>query len=331
MSDDAANDANDMTPLLPRPTPNPPQADSHPIYLRACHSPWKSINQKALLAIRTIVAGYLTAVMVVSLIYKLGNGDDHGPLRIPFQFSTVANVLLWAYHMQVTLWTGMHLFMPRSIEDDPEMCHGHMLRVRIARVLSPPEKVDSYNKRFTFSMFYTIAHVFTFMNTLIYWGILVPTGHGGFKPPTMPHHDHPSSISTANGTPITLYDADKGLFEEGPLKAFSIINVWTITSLIAVIEILFLNSIRRQNPVAGHVYGCVFLSAVYLAWAGLGILLTGHGGLFFLDPKLMGDVPGANIAAGLAFISMTPGIFAYMYGLIAMRETVTAAQRSSSQ
>lgn len=40
---------------------------------------------------------------------------------------------------------------------------------------------------------------------------------------------------------------DKGLFEEDPIKAFSIINVWTITTVIGFIEIGFLNSIRRQT------------------------------------------------------------------------------------
>lgn len=39
----------------------------------------------------------------------------------------------------------------------------------------------------------------------------------------------------------------KGLFEEDDIKAFSIINVWSITTVIALIEIGFLNSIRRQT------------------------------------------------------------------------------------
>jgi hypothetical protein len=55
------------------------------------------------------------------------------------------------------------------------------------------------------------------------------------------------------------------------------------------------------------VVGMMFASGVYLAWAGIGRLLTGHSGLFFLDPALMGDVKGATIAASFAFISLTPG------------------------
>lgn len=40
---------------------------------------------------------------------------------------------------------------------------------------------------------------------------------------------------------------DKGLFNDGTIKSFSIINVWSITSVIALIEIFLLNSIRRQR------------------------------------------------------------------------------------
>ncbi|KAI1504491.1 hypothetical protein F5X99DRAFT_16548 [Biscogniauxia marginata] len=318
----------DTTPLLPRPVnSNPTQGDSHPITLRACHSPWRGINQAVLFLIRLIFSGYLSAVFGVSLKYKLESEDGHSRWRIPFQFSTVSFCLLWAYHLLVTLWTGMHLFVPRTIEEDPEDCHEHRMRTHIIRMLSPPSQANYHGRRFTFSMFYTIAHVFAFMNTIIYWGVLVPSGHGGFRPPNLPHHGH----HRGNETETILYDPDKGLFEEDPIKSFSIINVWTITSLIGGIEIFFLNSIRRQTPVAAHTAGVMSLSGAYLAWAGIGKLLTGHAGLFFLDPKLMGDVPEATIAACIAFISLSPGIFSYMYGLIAMRESMTAAHHDSSR
>ncbi|KAH9904021.1 hypothetical protein F4778DRAFT_77532 [Xylariomycetidae sp. FL2044] len=316
----------DTTPLLPR-SNNPQgqgQADSHSITLRACHSPWRGISQKMLLAIRLILAGYLTSVLGVSMKYKTENGDKHTNWQIPFQFSTVSFLLLWTYHLITALWTGMHLWSPKEIELDPEECEGHQLRASILRFLSPTDKASTPNRRYAFSMFYTITHVFSFMNTLIFWGILVPSGHGGFKPPNVPHHHHGGSNQTA------LYDPDKGLFEEDGIKAFSIINVWTITSLIAGIEIFFLNSIRRQTPVASHAVGVTFLSVAYLIWAELGKLITGHAGLFFIDPKLMGDAPYAALAACVAFVTLSPGIFSYMYGLIGMRESMTAHVHSES-
>jgi hypothetical protein len=46
---------------------------------------------------------------------------------------------------------------------------------------------------------------------------------------------------------------------------------------------------------------------MYLAWAGLGKLATGHAGLFFLDPELMGGVKEATIAASLLFVAFSSG------------------------
>lgn len=137
----------------------------------------------------------------------------------------------------------MHLIFPKAIEIDPHECHGHKLRAHILRFLSPPNRADCPIRRFLFSMFYTMAHVFPFMNTLIYWCCLVPTGHGGFKAPNLPHRHF-----TEPGNNVTArYSPDKGMFEEDPIKAFSLINVWSITTCIAIVEIIFLNSIRRQT------------------------------------------------------------------------------------
>ncbi|KAI8623668.1 hypothetical protein F5Y19DRAFT_492048 [Xylariaceae sp. FL1651] len=309
----------DTTPLLPQSSGDQtPQGDSHPITLRACHSPWRNINQKVLFGIRAMLASYLSSVFGVSLKYKLENEDDHTRWRIPFQFSTVAFCMLWAYHLLTSIWTAMHTFQPNIREPDEDE-QGSMVRNRIARFLSPPHQL-SESRRFIFSMFYTTTHVFTLMNTLLYWAVLVPAGHGGFKFPKLPHHHHAPGNDTA-----IFYDPNKGLFEEDDIKSFSIINVWSITSVIALFEVIFLNSIRRQTPVAGHVGSVIAASCGYLAWAGIGKLLTDHWGLFFLDPKLMGNVTGAAVAAAAAFVLVSPGIFTYIYGLIAMRESMTAA------
>lgn len=87
-------------------------------------------------------------------------------------------------------------------------------------------------------------------------------------------------------------------------------------------------------------------SVAYLVWSCLGKALTGHAGLFFIDPELMGDLKGAAVAAGLLFVLLSSGgkfaavtlhpprpaghrltqlpVFAYTYGLIAMRESLSA-------
>ncbi|KAI1747394.1 hypothetical protein F4782DRAFT_535425 [Xylaria castorea] len=307
----------DTTPLLPQSSGGQaPQGDSHPITLRACHSPW--MNQKLLFSIRTILTSYLTSVAGVALKYKLESEDDHSGWRIPFQFSTVAFVLLWTYHLLTLVWTGMHTFEPNAQERAEEAQCSHV-QTRIAGFFSPPHRVSNI-ERLSFSLFYTISHVFSLLNALLYWAVLVPSGHGGFATPKFPHHHH----NPGNSTGI-FYDPKKGLFEEDDIKAFSILNIWSITAIIAFVEIVFLNSIRRQSPVVGHVAGTVVASGLYLAWAGIGKLATDHWGLFFLDPKLMGNSTWAAIAAAILFVAATPAGFTYVYGLTAMRESITAS------
>ncbi|KAI1738842.1 hypothetical protein F4680DRAFT_466931 [Xylaria scruposa] len=307
----------DTTPLLPQSSrEQAPQGDSHPITLRACHSPW--VNQTLLFVIRLILAAYLTSVAGIALKYKLESEDDHNGWRIPFQFSTVSFVLLWIYHLLTLVWTGMHTFDPNARERAEEAQCSHV-QARFARFFSPPHRVSNF-ERLSFSLFYTISHVFSLLNALLYWAVLVPSGHGGFAPPKFPHHHH----NPGNSTGI-FYDPNKGLFEEDDIKAFSILNIWSITAIIAFVEIVFLNSIRRQSPVVGHVAGTVVANCLYLAWAGIGKLATDHWGLFFLDPELMGNSTGAAIAAAIGFLAAAPVVFTYGYGLIAMREAVTAS------
>ncbi|KAI1169643.1 hypothetical protein F4777DRAFT_584713 [Nemania sp. FL0916] len=309
----------DTTPLLPQNDREPaPKEDSHPITLRACHSSWRVISPKLLFSIRTLLASYLTSVAGVALKYKLESADDHTSWRIPFQFSTVAFVLQWIYHLLALTWTGTHTFEPSSQEQDDDS-EGSSARDRIVQFFSPTHR-PSNTEKFSFSMFYTVSHVFALLNALMYWTVLVPAGHGGFKPPHIPHHHH----GVGNSTRI-YYDPGKGLFDEDEIKSFSILNVWSITAVIAFIEMAFLNSIRRQTPVVGHVIGTMVASGLYVAWAGVGKLATDHWGLFFLDPKLMGGSTGAAVAAAFGFIFAAPVVFTYAYGLIAMRESLTAA------
>ncbi|KAI1467690.1 uncharacterized protein F4812DRAFT_405236 [Daldinia caldariorum] len=221
----------------------------------------------------------------------------------------------------------MHLIFPRAIEVDPNDCEGHKFKAYSLRFLSPPNRATCRTRRYLFSLYYTVAQVFPIMNTLIYWGCLVPSGHGGFAPPRLPHG--PQHPPFGNNETLEYYP-DKGLFDQDPIKAFSIINVWSITSVVAFIEVFFLNSIRRPTSVVGHAAGVMFCSGAYLLWAEIGKLATGHSGLFFLDPDIIKDMPQAIIAAGVAFIAMSPGVFTYVYGLIAMRETITAVRHDSS-
>lgn len=51
----------------------------------------------------------------------------------------------------------------------------------------------------------------------------------------------------------------------------------------------------------------MYASFLYLVWAWFGGLVTGHFGIFFLDPDDMGGQMEAVVAACIAFVSLTPG------------------------
>ncbi|KAI1326433.1 hypothetical protein F5Y16DRAFT_410840 [Xylariaceae sp. FL0255] len=310
--------SSDTDPLLPRTesAEAEQQADSHPITVRVCHSQWKSIDGHVLVGLRSLVAAYLTAVAGVALKYKLEAQDDHNGWRIPFQFSTVSFIIMWTYHIIASIWTTLHTFHPDAADQ----------RDVFRTFLSPPVKLNAAGKYF-FSLFYTTATVFPFLNSVIYYGVLLPSGHGGFKfPNTPPHH-----LGIGNSTTVfPFYDPGKGLFEEDEIKPFGILNIWTITGLIAGFEVIFLNSIKRQTPVTAHVGGIMGVTTLYICWAVLGKLLTDHAGLFFLDPKLMGGSVAAAIASAIGLITASAGTLTYMYGLTAMRETITGALNAMS-
>ena len=93
----------------------------------------------------------------------------------------------------------MHIYVPHELDEDHAGCRGHHFRNRLLNMFTPSSCADpcSGSHKYRFSMFYTTAHVFTFMNTIIYWAVLVPSGHGGFKPPQMPHHHHTPGNATS--------------------------------------------------------------------------------------------------------------------------------------
>ena len=83
--------------------------------------------------------------------------------------------------------------------------------------LSPPDGLTEFShNHFYPSLLYIAAHVFNFMNTLMYWAVLVPQGHGNLGGP-------------------------------GWLHPFSVVNLYGITSLIASVEVMFLNIIKHEH------------------------------------------------------------------------------------
>ena len=61
------------------------------------------------------------------------------------------------------------------------------------------------------------------------------------------------------------------------------------------------------QPVQSHTLGVILVAALYLVWAWFGQLVTGHPGIFFLDPEELGGQVEAVIAACIVLISLAPG------------------------
>jgi hypothetical protein len=110
----------------------------------------------------------------------------------------------------------------RSANDNDDDDEGHRWLTRMIFNLSPSrEPESSSSKHFYPSLLYTATHVFNFINTVMYWAVLVPQGHANFP---------------NGGTPGT-----------GWLQPFSVANMYGITSLIASGEVMFLNTIKHHH------------------------------------------------------------------------------------
>lgn len=83
----------ETTPLLPR--ANRPPHDL-PIFLRVCHSPWRSISQKVLLAVRAIVAAFLSIVLTLDIPYEINY--THTGKQSAFEASNVSLVIQIFYY-----------------------------------------------------------------------------------------------------------------------------------------------------------------------------------------------------------------------------------------
>lgn len=97
----------------------------------------------------------------------------------------------------------MHVLFPLPPGEDTSACGVHRLKNNLINFITPPSEDTCRSRRYAFSMFYTTAHVFAFMNSIVYWGVLVPAGHGGFKIPSMPQHGH---NGTEGGEMFVAYD-----------------------------------------------------------------------------------------------------------------------------
>jgi len=277
------------TALLPKDR----KKDDHPIFLRVCHSPWSGLDQRALSALRGILAIYLIVGFAINIKYEF---KHHRGWLIVFALPNISYFLQVIYHCAAFSWTFMHLHYPHH--GSQPSSHA----TRFQKLLSPPRQNATTKNRTFFSIFYTAAVTFPHVVTLIHWTILVP--------------------KLENTIPVD------GILRDNRLREFLIANKYGVNSIIAVIEVFFFSSIRRQFPIWAHIVGLSVLSFLYVGWTFVGYVVTDRYAYFFFDHHRIGWLYVAT--AILAFSALTNIFFSVVYGLTGLREVLSAKEDGKS-
>ncbi|KAH7127467.1 hypothetical protein EDB81DRAFT_662623 [Dactylonectria macrodidyma] len=299
--------------------PGPNNLQDHPAFLRACHSPWRFIPQNILVIIRGVLLAIIVAIGVMIAHYKVHEESEFTSWRHLFDFSILSFVTVFLYHLITFSWTFTHLYYPHR-----EDCVGGF-ESWIVAAMSLPGNMASLRKQFYFTMFYTAAVVGAFMNSTIYWFITRQRDTGDAA-----EHENFDWVVVAEDEELywpkvsgPLPDAPfSDLFGEGWFNVFVIVALYAITSGLMVIEVFWLNSIKRPNAIGTHVLGLLFLAGLYLGWAAIGHLLTGWFPFFWLDEAQVGSQE-AVAAYCIGFVLLAPMMYILMQGFVAVREGFT--------
>ncbi|KAL7944189.1 hypothetical protein V8C42DRAFT_358426 [Trichoderma barbatum] len=298
----------DSTPLLSgsNSLPGPTLLQDHPVFLRASHSPWCFIPQNVLVFFRGLILAYLVATAILVLNYETTDTTETN-YRLFFDFAIISGALVLLYFIITFSWTFTHLYYP-----DPEEIDGG-IEWWVVNLMSLPRNLASLRKQFYFTLFYFTTVAFSFMNTAIYWFIT--------RPHDLENNDDNGTLLDAVAPPPVSDTPFSDLLGQGWFKAFVIINLYGIASIIMVIEILFLNSIKRPITIGAYLFGLVIFAGLYLGWATIGHAATGLYSFFWLDQALAGSQE-AVAAYCIGFVLLAPISFIFMQGFVGVRETL---------
>lgn len=312
----------DTTPLLAAAggLPGPNTMQDHPAFLRASHSPWRFIPQNILVILRGLILAYLVALGIMGTHYKLGLESEHPVWRFLFDFSVISYVLVSLYHIITFSWTFTHLYYPNP-EDNEGGVEGF-----IVKFMSLPNNMGNFRKQFYFTMLYTLTTVFAFMNSTIYW--FITRAHSLEGDSGDDGGDSPGKMLEDGGHNIGAPFSD--LFGDGWYKPFVIFNFYAITSAIMVLEIFFLNSIKRPFAIGSHLLGLIVAAGVYLGWAALGKFVTGWDAFFWLEKEEVGSEEAVT-AYCMGFVLLAPLMYILMQGFVAVREGLTSWTESRGE
>ncbi|TLS23822.1 hypothetical protein PpBr36_09037 [Pyricularia pennisetigena] len=298
------------------------QEDRVPIFLRAAHSPWPCMKQNILCYVRGLLVLLLAGAGGIVLYHKLQhrthpkdekNEYNHSLLQSLFQFSSITFIMMTLYQCMVFGWTFMHFHYPSGGE-------GYSgIKARFLNAAAPPEQRSTSPKPLVFSLFYTISHVAAFMNTFIYMTVLEPNGRGiGQKE---------KQSEGFSGDEDKLDKDKKGnndnhriiVIDDNMVRNLALVFLFILPSAVALIEILFLNTIKPPIPLSTHIQAINLFAMVYLVWAYIGMSITGHDPFFVFDPpKLASNI----VLAVSSFVGLASAMFSGMHALISFREAI---------
>ncbi|KAG5973966.1 hypothetical protein E4U55_000161 [Claviceps digitariae] len=336
------------TPLLSGSNmPAPVIMQDHPVFLRASHSAWTWIDQKALVILRGVVLGYLAAAASMTGHYKMTEGTEKSGLSNLFDFSVISSAMVFIYHLITFSWTYTHLYFP-----EPAEVEGRVERL-IVKAMSLPRNMASQRKQFYFNLFYSATTVFSFMNSTIYWFITRQHEAGAAAVAAAAGSESAAnfidsavkvtSIASAISMPdapcwsapweILLYELRLTLVEvsdllgEGWFKAFIMLNLHAANSFLMVVETLCFNSIKRPLNVGSHMLGLMALSGLYLGWAAVGKSVTGEAPFFWMDEAQVGSKEAVSLYS-IGFVLLAPMMYILMQGFIGIRDSLIRPRHS---
>ena len=98
----------ETTPLLPRANRLPHGVS---IFLCVCHSPWPFISQRAIIAVRAIIASFLTVLFTLDILYGI-NYNQRGK-QSAFEACNVSLVIQMLYYWMTTVgFSPLHCINP---------------------------------------------------------------------------------------------------------------------------------------------------------------------------------------------------------------------------
>ncbi|QSZ29021.1 hypothetical protein DSL72_003531 [Monilinia vaccinii-corymbosi] len=264
--------------------------NDHPIFLRACHSPWLSITQKLLVFLRAVLAAYLVISFLVILDYEL-EVKKIGWFAA-FKLSNIVFGLQALYACVTFTWTFMHLYYPHNNDNSYSSVSGG-----VRKLLSPSRRNTNSNEKYSFSVFHWASLTFPHLVTFIHWVVLVPR----------------NEISIPSGA---IFD-DK-------LATFYIFNKFGFNSVLAFIELFILSSIKRSDTIWSHAFAIAFLILLYVGWAAIGNALFCKYSYFFLDHEKIGWEYYWASVVGMVFLAEI--FYVFVHAITGVRESMTKRQ-----